>query len=183
MPVGSTGLGLTLGSTAGANINQSETTPGTPAKTDGSTGLGQSGLDNQRLFVNRNFIDELTFGSEQIATFISTSTDQFWADRDTPASADSHAIESQLNAGLASPFQHEAVVQVRGQEASESLIGDDGTLVNGGSIVGISDLDLGLQSASPGGNVSVSDLEVFDLQKLSLFSLQPGTDLFQVPEI
>lgn len=77
VPVGSTNFGLTLGSTAGTNINQSESATGTPTKTDGSIGLSQSGLDNQRLFVNGNFIDELTFWSEQIATFISTSTDHF----------------------------------------------------------------------------------------------------------
>jgi len=82
VPVGSTGFGLGFGSTASANINQSESATGTPAKTDGSTGFSQSGFDNQRFFANANFIDEMTFGSEQIATFLITFTDQFWADRD-----------------------------------------------------------------------------------------------------
>ena len=52
VPVGSTGFGFTLGSTTGANINRSERATGSPAKTNGSTGLSQSGFDNQRLFVN-----------------------------------------------------------------------------------------------------------------------------------
>jgi hypothetical protein len=55
VPVGSTDFGFTLGSTAGANINQSESPISTPAETDGSTGLSQSGFDNQRLFENGNF--------------------------------------------------------------------------------------------------------------------------------
>ena len=97
VPIGSTGFGLGFSSTAGANINQGETTPGTPAKTDGGAGFSQSGFDKQRLFMNGNFIDELAFGSEQVATFLSTFTDQFGADRDAPASTDSHTIEPQLN--------------------------------------------------------------------------------------
>ena len=185
MPVGSTGFGLTLGSTASTNINQSEGTTSTPAETNGSTGFSQSGFDNQRLLVNGNFIDELTFGSEQIATFVSTSTDQLWANRDAAFTADSHTVEAELDSGLAiaTKIQHEAVVQVRGQESFESEISDNGAFVNGGSIVGIPNLDLGFQPTSPGSNGSVSNLEVFDLQRLSLLPLQPGTNLFQVPEL
>jgi hypothetical protein len=67
---------IALDSTARVNINQGETTP-TPAKTDRSVGLSQSGFNDQRLFMNGNFIDELPFGLEQIAAFICTSTDQF----------------------------------------------------------------------------------------------------------
>jgi hypothetical protein len=79
--------------------------------------------------------------------------------------------------------QHEAVGQVSGEQVLEANIGDNGIFINGGSIVGIPNLDLGFQPTSPGGNGSVSDLEVFDLQKLSLFSLQPGTNLFQIPNL
>ena len=183
VPVGSTGFGLTLGSTASTNINQSEGTASTPAKTDGSTGFSQSGFENQRLFVNGNFIDELTFGSEQIATFISTSTDQFLTNRDMSASTDSHTIEPELNSSLSSEIQHETITKIVRQESFESEVSDNGAFVNGGSIVGIPNFDLGLQSALPGGNGSVSDLEFFDLQKLSLLLLQPGTNLIQVPEL
>ena len=78
VPVGSTNVGFTLSSTASANIDQRESTSGTPAKTDGSTGLSQGGFDSQQHpFVNGNFIDELTFWSEQIAAVSSTSTVQF----------------------------------------------------------------------------------------------------------
>jgi len=104
---------------------------------------------------------------------INTSTDQFWADRDAAFTADSHTIELQLDSVLA-VNQHEAVVQVSGEQALEANIGDKRTFRNGGSIVGIPNLDFSLQSTPPGGNGSISDLEVFDLQKLSLLSLQSG---------
>ena len=51
VPVGATSGGLVFGLAAGADIDQRETAPGTPAKADGSTGFSQSGFDNQRLFV------------------------------------------------------------------------------------------------------------------------------------
>ena len=76
VPVSSTSFVIALGSIARANINQGETTP-TPAKTDRSVELSQSGFNDQCLFMNGNFIDELPFGLEQIAAFICTSTDQF----------------------------------------------------------------------------------------------------------
>jgi len=116
VPVGSTNFGLGFGSTTGASISQNERATSSPAKTGGSAGFGQSGFENQRLFVNGDFIDELTFGSEQIATFISTSTDQFPAKRDTSASTDSHTIEPQLNAILATQIQHESITKIAGQE-------------------------------------------------------------------
>jgi hypothetical protein len=183
VPVGSTGFGLGFGSTAGANINQSETAPGTPAKTDGSTGFSQSGLDNQGLFVNRNFIDELAFGSEQIAASIGAFADQFLVDGDSSFASNSHAVQPELNPSSPSEIQHETITKVVGQESFESEVSDNGPFVNGGSIVGIPNLNLGLHSTPPGGNGSISDLEVFDLQKLSLFSLQPGSNLLQVPEL
>jgi hypothetical protein len=133
--------------------------------------------------VNRNFIHELTFGSEQIAAGSGTATDQFWADRDAAFATDGHAIEPQINSRLVYEIQHEAIREIVGQKAVESEVSNKGTFVNGGSIVGIPNLNLGLHSTPPGGNGSISDLEVLDLQKLSLLSLQPGTDLFQIPEI
>ena len=183
-PVGTTDVGLGLGTTAGAHIDKSqEATTVAPTETNGSTGFSQSSLDNQRLFVNGNFIDELALRAEQIVTGIGAIADQFWADRDTPASANSHAIEPQLNAGLATEIQHEAIAQVARQESFESNISDNGTLINGGSVVGIPDFDLSFQPTTPGGDGSLTDLKVFDLQKLSLLSLQPGTNLLQVPRL
>jgi hypothetical protein len=71
VPVGSTDFGLGFGSTAaGTKINQSETATGTPTKTDGSTGLSQSGLDNQRSLTNFLRINKMTLGSEQVASSI-----------------------------------------------------------------------------------------------------------------
>ena len=137
MPVGSTGFGLGFGATAGTHINQGETTPGTPAKTDGGTGLGQRRFDDQRLLGNANFIDELAFGSEQIAASIGANADQFFVDGDSSSATYSHAVESQLNASLTNPFQHEAITKVIRQESFESEVGDEGTFINGGSIVGI----------------------------------------------
>ncbi|TKB32486.1 MAG: hypothetical protein E8D51_10165, partial [Nitrospira sp.] len=180
MPVGSTGFGLGFGSTADTNINQSETTPGTPADTNGSTGFSQGRLDNQSRFANLDFIDKLSLRSEQVAPSSGAIANQGLIDHDVAFSADSHTIEPQLDSVLA-VTQHEAVGQVRGEQALEPNIGDEGTLENGGSIVGIFDLDLGFQSTPPGGNGSVSNLEVFDLQRLSLLSLQPRTNLLQVP--
>jgi len=75
------------------------------------------------------------------------------------------------------------ITKIVRQESFESEVSDNGAFVNGGSIVGIPNFDLGLQSAPPGGNGSVSDLEFFDLQKLSLLLLQPGTNLIRVPEL
>jgi hypothetical protein len=181
VPVGSTNFGLTLGSTASANINQRESTTGTPAKTDGGTGFRQCNLDDQSGFANTYLIDKLTFGSEQIAAGISTSTDQFWADRDTSFASNRHAVQPELNPSLPSEIQHETITKVVGQESFESEVSDHGTFINGGSIVGIPNLDFSLQPTTPGGNGSVSNLEAFDLQELSLFSLQPGANLIQVP--
>jgi len=181
VPVGSTGFGLTLGSTAGANINQSESATGTPAKTDGSTGFSQGSLDNQSGFANTDLIDELAFGSEQIATFISTSTDQLRANRDAAFATDGHTIEAQLNAVLVTEIQHETITKIARHETAESDISDNRAFINGSSIVGIPYLDISLKSSPPGGNGSVSDLKVFDLQRLSLLSLQPGSDLVEVP--
>ena len=171
VPVGATDFGLGLGAAASAHIDKSqEATIVAPAETNGSTGFGQHGFDDQRLFGNANFIDELALGAEQIAAGIGAIADQFWADRDTPASADRHAIEPQLNASLATEIQHEAIRKVGSEQALESNISDNGTLINGGPIVGISDFDLSLQSTTPGGDGSLTDLKVFDLQKLSLLS-------------
>jgi len=183
VPVGSTGFGFTLGSTAGANINKSERATGTPADTNGSTGLSQSDFDYQRAFANSDFIHELAFGSEQVTTLIGPTTDQIWANGYTPSPANGHTIESQLNAILVTEIQHETITKMAGHETVESKVSDNGAFINSDSIAGIPNLDLGLQSTPPGGNGSISDLEVFDLQKFSLLSLQPGTNLLQVPEL
>jgi hypothetical protein len=58
-----------------------------------------------------------------------------------------------------------------------------GALINHLAVVGISDFYFGLQSTPSGGNGSVSNLEFFDLQELSLLSFQPGSNLFQVPRM
>jgi hypothetical protein len=180
VPVGSTGFGLGFGLAAGTHANQGERVTGTPAKTDGSTGLGQGSFDYQGAFTNSDFIHKLTFGSEQKATLINTSTDQFWADRDAAFTADSHTIEPQLDSVLA-VTQHEAVGQVRGEQALETNIGNEGTLKNGGSIIGISDFDLGVQPTSPGGHSPLADLKVFDLQKLALLPLESRSNLVEIP--
>jgi hypothetical protein len=79
--------------------------------------------------------------------------------------------------------QHEAIRKVGSEQAVESNIRDKGALINHLAVVGISDFYFGLQSTPPGGNGSVSNLEFFDLQKLSLLSFQPGSNLLQVPGI
>ncbi|HEV8326545.1 MAG TPA: hypothetical protein VGQ08_03610 [Nitrospiraceae bacterium] len=122
MPIGSTNFGLGFGSTAGANINQGESTTGTPAKKNWGAGYSQSGFDNQGLFVNGNFIDEVTFGSGQIATGIAAIADQGSIDRNVAFATIRHTIESHLNAGLATEIQHEAVRQVRVEQALETNI-------------------------------------------------------------
>ena len=183
VPVGATDVGLGLGTTTGAHIDKSqEATIVAPAETNGSTGFGQHGFDDQRLFGNANFIDKLALGAEQVAAGSRSATDQFSADRKASSSTNSHTIEPQLNSGLA-VTQHEAIRKVSGEQSFESNVSDNGTFVNRDSIIGISDLDLGLQSTTPGSNGSVSDLQVFDLQKLPLLSLQPGTNLLQVPRL
>jgi hypothetical protein len=112
VPVGSTSFGPGFGSTASANIDQLQKAAAVaPTKTNWNAGFSQSGLDNQPLFVNGNLIDELTFGSEQIAAGSSTSTDQFLADSDTPASTDGHAIEPQFDSSLVRELQHEAITE------------------------------------------------------------------------
>lgn len=181
VPLGSTGFGLGFSSTAGTHINQGETTPGTPAETDGGTGLGQRSLDNQRLFVNGNLIDELTFGSEQIATFISTATDQFSADRGMSAAADGQAIESQLYAGLVCKLQHEPIREVAGHESFESEVSDNGTFVNDGSIVGIPNLDISLQ-ATPQEAMAplpISGSSIFRNSRFSRSSLKRTSSRFR----
>jgi hypothetical protein len=77
VPVGTTGFGLGFGSTTSANINQGESATSTPAEMDEGAGFSQSGLDNQHTLANSDFIHKLAFGSEQKATLINTSTDQF----------------------------------------------------------------------------------------------------------
>jgi len=122
-------------------------------------------------------------GSERIAAGIRTFADQFLIDDDSSSATDSHAVEPELDSSLSSEIQHEAITEVVRQETVESEVSDNGTLVLNGSIVGISNLDLGLEPTPPGGDGSLADLEVFDLQKLSFLPLQPGTDLFQVPRL
>jgi hypothetical protein len=83
VPVGATNFWLGFGTATRANINKGERAAGTLTETNGSTGFIQNGFDNQRLFVDANFIHELTFRSEQIAAGSSPTTNQFWIDRDT----------------------------------------------------------------------------------------------------
>jgi len=116
-PGGSTNFGLGFASTAGTNINQGESTTGTPAKKEGGAGFSQSGFDNQGLFVNGKFIHERTFGSGQIAADIAAIADQGSIDREGAFATNRHTIESHLNASLATEIQHEAVRQVRGEQA------------------------------------------------------------------
>jgi len=72
--------------------------------------------------VNGKFIDELTFGSGQIAAGIAAIADQGSIDRDAAFATIRHTIESHLNAGLATEIQHEAVGQLRGEQALETNI-------------------------------------------------------------
>jgi hypothetical protein len=67
-------------------------------------------------------------------------------DLDAAFATDGHATESQLNAGLTKPIQHETVIKIAGHETVESEVGNNGALVDNDSIIGISDLDFGLQS-------------------------------------
>jgi hypothetical protein len=80
-------------------------------------GFRQSGFDNQGLFVNGKFIDELTLGSGQVAADIAAIADQGSIDREGAFATNRPTIESHLNAGLATEIQHEAVGQVRGEHA------------------------------------------------------------------
>jgi len=164
MPVGSTNFGFAFASTAGANINQGESATGRPAKKDGGAGFSQIGLDDKGGFANLDFIDEFTLSPEQIAAGIAAIADPGSINRDAAFATIRHTIESHLNAGLATEIQHEAVGQVRGEQALETN-NIERALANNDSIVGISDLDLGLQSTPPGGNGSVSNLEASILRK------------------
>lgn len=67
-------------------------------------------------------------------------------DLDAAFATDGHATESQLNAGLTKPIQHETVIKKAGHETVKSEVGNNGALVDNDSIVGISVLDFGLQS-------------------------------------
>jgi hypothetical protein len=186
MPVGPTGFGFTLGSTASVNINQRESTTGTPAKTDGGAGFGQRGLDDQSVFSDANLVEKIPFDTEQVAKTVranwvwGVSTHEVSVNGDPSFTPDGHPVQAELNPWLSNPIEHEPVLQIAGNKTIESEIGNDGTFIDDRTI-GVPYLDFGLQSTPPGGNGSVSDLEFFDLQKLSLLSLQPGANPLQVP--
>jgi len=182
VPVGSPDFGLGFGAAAGAHIDQGEAAAGAPAEPNGSAGFRERGFDNQLLFGNTDFVHELAFGSEQIAPLVITCADQLGTDRDTASAADGHAIEAELNARLADPIEHEAILQITWEQPMKSNIGDDGALILDGSI-NAPDFDVCFEATPPGGNGPVTNMEVFDLQKFSLLSLQPGANIFQVPRV
>jgi len=84
---------------------------------------------------------------------------------------------------LVSEIQHISIGEVAGKESEIAEIGDDGSLLNSLSIVGILDFDLGFESAAPGSDGSRADLNILDLEVGSLVPLEPGSKDLHVVEV
>ena len=179
VPVGATGGVGIFGVAAETDVDQGQGATGTNAQANGGAGFGQSGFDHQHFSGNSDFIHEMAFNTEQIATFGSPFTNQIGVNSDPALTSDGHPVQAQSNSRLVIG-QHESVLEVTGEQTLESKIGDNGACVDHCAI-GVANVDVGLESAAPGGYGAGTDLQVLDLEKVPLLLLQSGTDLFQVP--
>jgi hypothetical protein len=177
MPVGATSGGLVFSLASGADVNQGQGATGANAQTNGGTGLRESSRYNQLLFSQTNLVHEVAFDTEQVAS--TRVAHEFSVNGDPTFTPDGHAVEPQLDAGLL-VRQHELVLQVRGEQALESDIGDNGTFVDHRAI-GVADFDIGLQTAAPGSNGASADVQILDLEKVPLLPFESRPNFIKIP--
>ena len=181
--------GVTLGS---VGISTAELFPLVNVKDiekDGNTGSGKSGFDNQLIFADLDSSSVFLTSKNQKAGgigvgFLSTGlfTDQFRMDGNPSFASDCHTVESEHDSSL-----------LRGQHATlsdtivnkyvslHSEIADDRTTIDNRT-VDISGFDVRGDFASQGSDGAISDLEIFDLEELSLQSFKTSPRLGRLGE-
>ncbi len=121
-------------------IDQSERSAGTNAESNGSAGLGERRLDDERFPGDGKFIHEVTLGNKDVTTLIFAFANEIRGDGDSTLASDSHAVQTQSNSWLGIG-QHESVFHIAGVQSMEADVRHDGPLVDY-STIGITDIDL-----------------------------------------
>jgi hypothetical protein len=101
-----------------------------------------------------------------------TLAGQLGMNGDPSFSANRHTIHSQYNASLTERQQSGFIAAVMdGNVTEETNIVQDGTAIHNGA-VNVPDFEVGFNSSSPDSQGTISELEILDLDKLTLVPFQ-----------
>ncbi|MDH5669953.1 MAG: M10 family metallopeptidase domain-containing protein, partial [Nitrospira sp.] len=171
-------IGLTLGDQQGLTTLHSTPEQGNLDE-HGSTGSGEGGLDDQCLFESSSttlkFVGENqsaaaagTFPLVEGLAGATAETDQIRGDGHPALAADSHAVQAQGDAGLLEGQQATLLPAVRNEPVSDHApVGHDGAFIGEGAVL-IPHNQLGGDPASGGGDGAVTNLNILQLQQLTL---------------
>jgi hypothetical protein len=137
-----------------------------------NAGSSEGNFDDQRLFTDA---DDVSIPSnEQAGTprvsnlFTIFLTDQPGGDGDPSLTSDGHAVYTGEKTSFAQGEGPSLVdVIVNHDTTNQSEIGKSGSVVDG-STIPVSDIDVSRDLASPGGNGTITDLQLLDLDELAL---------------
>jgi hypothetical protein len=161
--------GVTLGS---FGISTSNLVIMSTATEDRNTGCGESRFDDQRFFTDTDIVflsnNEET-GTPRVSNhFAILLTDEPGLNGDPSLTSDGHTIQTSEKASLVQGEGTSLVeVVVNHNTTDQSEIGKSGSVVDGATIP-VSDIDLSRNLASPGGDGTSTNLQLFDFDVLTL---------------
>jgi hypothetical protein len=135
------------------------------AQKDGYAGDSQSGLDYQLLLAN-----EGTFDQEH-------TINELGSDGNSTFTSDGHAIQAHPNTGLSIREGASSVTSVVDKYvAVKPNIDPHGALI-GERPIGISDFDICFESSTPSSQGTITNLDVFKFEQISLVSFESVSSL------
>ena len=167
------GTGVTLGS---FGISTSNLVTLSTASENRNTRGSESNLDDKHFFADGHApdtffvrVDETTGGVGVSSLNAILLTDQLGRDSNPSCSTDGHAIQTSEKAALFVQGGDGATlgnVIVDHDAADQSKIGKSGSTIDGSSVP-VSDIDVSRYLAAPGGNRTITDLQLLDLDELA----------------
>jgi len=153
----------------------------TSSTVERGTGLSESGLDVQGYFANRHAADTILVTAHKATGrtgigLIQTipGADQLGRNGEEPLTSDRHAVEPQEDSQLIQVEDPNFSQAVMNENAAvHAPISQHGALVDNSAVTDIANDDIGGDLPSKGRNGTSANLEVLNLEEVSLLRLEP----------
>ncbi|MEQ1655585.1 MAG: hypothetical protein ABL960_07780 [Nitrospira sp.] len=152
-----------------------EQTPNENAQTGGNAGFTEHNLDNQSFAVDMVGLS-IVSGSDQTAIGVVSSADQTRINSYSALATNGHAVEAQSNSFLGEG-QGNLVVDTGVGHVAETGIKEGGASIDE-SAIDVANFNIGLDATIPRSEGAGSDLQILDLEKISLLSFPSSSGTF-----
>jgi hypothetical protein len=160
--VGVTATDLSFQNVSGTNREYSEK--------NRDTRSSEGGFNDQLFFTNTNTVLALASMHQQ------STTDELGLDSDSSLASNSHSIQAQPDTDLTDGESASLFGSVVNEDRSmEATVNEHGPMISDRAI-GVADFDISADLSAPGGERTITELNVFNAERLLLVSLQsqPG---------